>query len=58
MPEMGGGGVKPTYELEKEKRRRIFQEMEGRHREQMLKEERELSERESMPPEMQGFWLG
>jgi hypothetical protein len=32
--------------------------MEGRHQQQMLKEERELSERESMPPEMQGFWLG
>lgn len=47
-----------SEELEREKRRRIFQEMEGRHREQMLKEERELSERESMPPEMQGFWLG
>ena len=58
MPEMGGGGVKPAFELEREKWRRIFQEMEGRHREQMLKEERELSERESMPPEMQGFWLG
>jgi hypothetical protein len=47
-----------SEELEREKRRRIFQEMEGRHQEQMLKEERELSERETMPPEMQGFWLG
>ena len=47
-----------SEELEREKWRRIFQEMEGRHQQQMLKEERELSERESMPPEMQGFWLG
>ena len=47
-----------SEELEREKRRRIFQEMEGRHQQQMLKEERELSERETMPPEMQGFWLG
>ena len=47
-----------SEELEREKRRRIFLEMEGRHQKQMLKEERELSERESMPPEMQGFWLG
>jgi transposase len=47
-----------SEELEREKRRRIFQEMEGRHREQMLKEEQELFERETMPPEMQGFWLG
>jgi len=45
-------------ELEREKWRRIFQDMEERSHKQMLEDERALAEREDIPPEMRGIWLG
>ena len=45
-------------ELEREKWRRIFQDMEERSHKQMLEEERALAEQVDIPPEMRGIWLG
>ena len=45
-------------ELEREKWRRIFQDMEERSHKQMLEEERALAEQVDIPPEMKGIWLG
>ena len=45
-------------ELEREKWRRIFQDMEERSRKQMLEEERALAEQVDIPQEMKGIWLG
>jgi len=45
-------------ELEREKWRRISQEVEERHQKQMLEEERALAEKEDIPRGMEGFWLG
>ena len=45
-------------ELEREKWRRIFQDMEERSHKQMLEEERALAEQVDIPREMRGIWLG
>ena len=45
-------------ELEREKWRRIFQDMEERSHKQMLEEERALAEQVDIPPEMREIWLG
>ena len=45
-------------ELDREKWRRIFQDVEERSRKQMLEDERALAERIDIPPEMEGIWLG
>ena len=45
-------------ELDREMWRRIFQDLEERSRKQMLEDERALAEREDIPPEMKGIWLG
>ena len=45
-------------ELDREMWRRIFKDIEERSRKQMLEEERALAERENIPPEMKGIWLG
>ena len=45
-------------ELDREKWRRIFQDVEERSRKQMLEDERALAEMEDIPPEMEGIWLG
>ena len=45
-------------ELDREKWRRIFQDVEERSRKQMLEEERALAEQVDIPPEMKGIWLG
>ena len=45
-------------ELEREKWRRIFQDMEERSHKQMLEEERALAEQVDIPPEMRGICLG
>ena len=45
-------------DLEREKWRRIFQDMEERSHKQMLEEERALAEQVDIPPEMRGIWLG
>ena len=45
-------------ELDREKWRRIFQDMEERSHKQMLEEERALAEQIDIPPEMRGIWLG
>ena len=45
-------------ELEREKWRRIFQDMEERSHKQMLEEERALAEQVDIPSEMRGIWLG
>ena len=45
-------------ELEREKWRRIFQDMEERSHKQMLEDERALAEQVDIPPEMKGIWLG
>ena len=44
--------------LEREKWRRIFQDIEERSHKQMLEEERALAEQVDIPPEMRGIWLG
>ena len=45
-------------ELDREKWRRIFQDVEERSRKQMLEDERALAEQVDIPPEMRGIWLG
>tara|TARA_Y100001968_G_C19213054_1_gene645751 strand:+ start:402 stop:842 length:441 start_codon:yes stop_codon:yes gene_type:complete len=45
-------------QLEREKWRRIFQDMEERHQKQMLEEERALAEKEDIPQGLEGFWVG
>jgi transposase len=45
-------------ELEREKWRRIFQDIEDRSHKQMLEDERALAERADIPPEMKGIGLG
>jgi len=45
-------------ELDRERWRRIFRDVEERSRKQMLEDERALAEREDIPPEMKGIWLG
>ena len=45
-------------ELDREKCRRIFQDVEEMSRKRMLEDERALAEMEDIPPEMDGIWLG
>ena len=45
-------------ELDRERWRRIFRDVEERSRKQMLEDERAVAEREDIPPEMKGIWLG
>ena len=45
-------------ELDRERWRRIFQDVEERSRKQMLEDERALAEQVDIPPEMKGIWLG
>ena len=45
-------------ELEREKWRRIFQDVEEMSRKRMLEDERALAEQVDIPPEMKGIWLG
>ncbi len=45
-------------ELDREKWRRIFQDVEERSRKQMLEDERALAAQVNIPPEMRGIWLG
>ena len=45
-------------ELDREKWRRIFQDVEERSRKRMIEEERALAEQVDIPPEMRGIWLG
>ncbi len=45
-------------ELDREMWRRIFQDVEEMSRKRMLEDERALAEKEDIPPEMEGIWLG
>ena len=45
-------------ELDREKWRRIFQDVEEMSRKRMLEDERALAEQVDIPPEMKGIWLG
>ena len=45
-------------ELDREKWRRIFQDVEERSRKRMIEDERALAEQVDIPSEMRGIWLG
>ena len=45
-------------ELDREKRRRNFQDVEEKFHKRRLEDERALAEMEDIPPEMKGIWLG
>ena len=57
-PDMEEPLLPSKEELDREKWRRIFQDVEERSRKQMLEEERALAEQVDIPPEMKGIWLG
>ena len=57
-PDMEDPPPPSPEELDREKWRRIFKDIEERSHKQMLEEERALAEQVDIPPEMKGIWLG